>query len=357
MKKRTYEQLSPEERGVIMTMSRQGSSARAIARELGRAPSTITRELRRNGHQPANGRVLIGRPRLRPGYDAVVAGLRAQRVRKLGRPPRKLHTRSVLWNEVRTLLQQCWSPDQIAGKLRREHPGRPQLQASHETIYTAIYAMPRGALRKELVQLLRQGKSARKPRTRGVDRRGSLQDIVSIHVRPPEANDRLLPGHWEGDLIKGARNQSAVGTLVCRKTLFVMLVKMDGATALHALEGFERAFSPLDEALRKTLTYDQGKEMALHKKLAESTGLKIYFADPHSPWQRGICENINGLIRQYLPKGTDLSVYSQRQLDAIAWSLNTRPRKTLGFKSPAEVFFEDCFKRDIDINPVVALGI
>jgi IS30 family transposase len=354
---RTYQQLGPEERGVIMTMTKQGSSARAIARELGRAPSTITRELRRNGEQPAGGRALMGRPRLQPGYNAVVAGLRARRVRRLARPARKLDRREPLWRKVRSLLEQFWSPEQIAGILKREHPGRPELQASHETIYTAIYAMPRGSLRQELVQLLRQGRGARKPRTRGEDRRGSLQDIVSIHVRPPEANDRLLPGHWEGDLIKGARNQSAVGTLVCRKTLFVMLVKMDGSTAIDALKGYEMAFSPLDPELRKTLTYDQGKEMALHKKLAESTGMKIYFADPHSPWQRGICENINGLIRQYLPKGTDLSVYTQRQLDAIAWSLNTRPRKTLGFRSPAEVFFEDCFNSEIDIDPVVALGL
>ena len=205
--------------------------------------------------------------------------------------------------------------------------------------------------------LLRQGRGARKPRTRGSDRRGALKDIVSIHVRPPEANDRLLPGHWEGDLIKGAANRSAVGTLVCRKTLFLMLVKMDGSTALDALHGYEQAFSPLDESLRQTLTYDQGKEMALHKALAHSTGLKIYFADPHSPWQRGINENTNGLIRQYLPKGTDLSVHSQRQLDAIAWQMNTRPRKTLGWRTPAEVLIEDCFKLNPAIHPGVALGL
>jgi IS30 family transposase len=186
---------------------------------------------------------------------------------------------------------------------------------------------------------------------------GPIQDMLSIHVRPPEANDRLLPGHWEGDLIKGAANHSAVWTLVCRKTLFVMLVKMDGATAIDALRGYAQAFSPLDEVLRQTLTYDQGKEMALHKKLAQSTGLKIYFADPHSPWQRGINENTNGLIRQYLPKGIDLSIYSQRQLDHIAWSLNTRPRKTLDFKTPAEVLFEDCFSQNIDVQSVVALGL
>ena len=353
---KTYKQLSAEERGVIMAMKAQDGSARAIARVLGRSPSTVTRELRRNGFKEATELGPMGRPRVAGGYNATRAGVRARRVRRLAQPARKLDPRGPLWREVRSLLEQFWSPEQIAGKLKQEHPGRAELQASHETIYTAIYAMPRGSLRKELVQLLRQGRGARKPRTRGLDRRGSLQEILSIHVRPPEANERLLPGHWEGDLIKGARNQSAVGTLVCRKTLFVMLVKMDGATAIDALNGYEMAFSPLDPELRKTLTYDQGKEMALHKKLAESTGLKIYFADPHSPWQRGICENINGLIRQYLPKGTDLSVYSQRQLDAVAWSLNTRPRKTLGFKSPAEVFFEDCFNSKIDINPVVALG-
>jgi IS30 family transposase len=352
---RTYEQLSAEERGVIMAMKLQGCSARAIAAALERAPSTVSRELGRNGYMAAEQG--MGRPRIAGGYNAARAGVRARRVRRQARRPRKLHFGGELWAQVRAMLEQRWSPEQIAASLKSEHPGHVALQASHETIYTAIYAAPRGSLRRELVALLRQGRGARRPRTRGTDRRGSLQDIVSIHVRPPEANDRLLPGHWEGDLIKGAGNRSAVGTLVCRRTLFVMLVKMDGATALDALRGYEMAFSPLDEELRKTLTYDQGKEMALHKKLAESTGLKIYFADPHSPWQRGICENTNGLIRQYLPKGTDLSVYSQRQLDAIAWQLNTRPRKTLGFRSPAQVFFEECFKQNINVNPVVALGL
>lgn len=354
---RTYSQLSAEERGVIMAMKVQGCSARAIADVLQRAPSTVTRELRRNGYLQTQELGPMGRPRVAGGYNALRAGVRARRVRRLAQRPRKLHRRGLLWTQVRAMLEQRWSPAQIAAALKREHRHQPALQASAETIYTAIYAMPRGALRRELVSLLRQGRGARKPRSRGTDRRGQLQDMVSIHVRPPEANDRLLPGHWEGDLIKGAANRSAVGTLVCRKSLFVMLVKMDGATALDALHGYEQAFSPLDEELRKTLTYDQGKEMALHKKLAESTGLKIYFADPHSPWQRGINENTNGLIRQYLPKGTDLSVYSQRELDHIAWSLNTRPRKTLGWRTPAEVLFEDCFNRHVEIQPIVALGL
>jgi IS30 family transposase len=355
--KSMYEQLSAEERGVIMAMKANDSSARAIARVLERSPSTIARELRRNGYRCDAELGPMGRPRIAGGYDATRAGKRARRVRRCAQAPGKLHPRGPLWARVKGLLEQLWSPEQIAGILKRENPGQRALQASHETIYTAIYAAPKGALRRELVALLRQGRGARRPQSRGPTRRGSLHDIVSIHLRPPEANDRLLPGHWEGDLIKGARNQSAVGTLVCRKTLFVMLVKMDGATAVDALQAYEQAFSPLDEALRQTLTYDQGKEMALHKKLAQSTGLKIYFADPHSPWQRGINENTNGLIRQYLPKGTDLSVYTQRQLDHIAWSLNTRPRKTLGFKTPAEVLFEDCFSQNIDVQSVVALGL
>ena len=354
---RTYRQLNADERAVIMTMKLDGRSARCIAAALDRSPSTIARELGRNGYRPEHERSTQGRPLLAGGYNAVKATTRARRVRRQACPQPKLRRDGPLWRKVQAYLRQFWSPQQIAATLKADHPGQRALQASHETIYTAIYACPRGSLRKELVSLLRQGRSARRPRSRGEDRRGALQDMVSIHVRPPEANERLLPGHWEGDLIKGARNQSSVGTLVCRKTLFVMLVKMDGATAAQALRGYEQAFSPLDEQLRQTLTYDQGKEMALHKKLAESTGLKIYFADPHSPWQRGICENINGLIRQYLPKGSDLSLYSQRQLDHIAWSLNTRPRKTLGFQTPAQAFFEECFKRQINIDPVVALGL
>lgn len=354
---KTYQQLSAEERGVVMAMKEQSSSARAIARALGRSPSTITRELRRNGYQSEDEQCVMGRPRVAGGYDANRAGKRARRVRRAAQPVRKLHRQGALWAEVRALLERKLSPEQIAAKLKQRHPEQPQLQASHETIYTAIYAMPKGDLRRELVVLLRQGRGARKPRTRGKDRRGSLQDMLSIHVRPPEANDRLLPGHWEGDLIKGKANASAVGTLVCRKSLFAMLVKLDGSTAIDVLNGFTQAFSGLPPEIRQTLTYDQGKEMALHKKLAENTGLKIYFCDPHSPWQRGINEHTNGLLRQYLPKGTDLSVHSQRELDHMAWELNMRPRKTLGWRSPAEVFFDNLFMDKAGLIPNVALGL
>lgn len=352
-----YEQLSAEERGSIFAMKLANESARAIARALRRSPSTISRELKRNGWKSDEERGDRGRPAIAGAYCAIRAGRRAGRLRRKPRHERKLHVDGALWPEVRQYLERCHSPEQISAALKLAHPDEPALNASHETIYRAIYAAPRGELRRELVSLLRQGRGARRPRTRGQDRRGKLSDMLSIHVRPPEANDRLIPGHWEGDLIKGLANRSAVGTLVDRSTLFVMLVKMDGSTAQAALEAYSAAFAPLDQGLRQTLTYDQGKEMALHKKLAEVTGINIYFCDPHSPWQRGICENINGLLRQFLPKATDLSVFSQRQLDAIALNMNTRPRKTLQWRTPGEVFIENCAKQGIVIDPAVALGV
>ena len=333
-----YSQLSAEERGVIMAMKLTDASARSIARVLDRPASTVTRELRRNGYKAAHEVGPMGRPRIAGGYDALRAGVRSRRVRRAARPLRKLHVRSVLWAQVRALLAQGWSPAQIAATLKHRHPGQRALQASHETIYTAIYAAPRGALRRELVAFLRQGRGARKARSRGVDRRGGLQDMVSIHVRPPEIEDRVMPGHWEGDFIKGARNQSSVGVLVERKTRLVLLAKMDNATAEAALRGFTAKLNSIAEPMRQSLTYDQGKEMAHHLTLRANTGVRVYFCDPHSPWQRGTCENTNGLLRQYLGKGTDLSVYTQRELDAIADLLNTRPRKTLNWSTPLQAF-------------------
>jgi IS30 family transposase len=240
-----------------------------------------------------------------------------------------------------------------AGKLARTVPRGPRFReetwlpnyptdltqhVSHETIYTAIYAQPRGELRRQLIACLRHGHSTRMPRTRGTDRRGQIPDMVSIHVRPPEIEDRLLPGHWEGDFIKGANNQSSVGVLVERTSRLVLLAKMEDATAASALAGFSAKLNSIVAPLRQSFTYDQGKEMSRHQELAAATGVNVYFCDPHSPWQRGTCENTNGLLRQYLPKGTDLSVYSQDELDAIADSLNSRPRATHAFHSPFEVF-------------------
>jgi IS30 family transposase len=323
-----YDQLNAEERATLMVMKAQGCKLRAIARSLHRAPSTISRELTRNATEAST------------PYNASAAGKRAQALRHKPHRRRKLAPDTPLFGVVEDRLREGWSPEQIAGTLKRLWPEDPARSVSHETIYTTLYALPRGELRKELIACLRQGHAGRRRRSQGTDRRGQIPDMVSLHVRPPEVEDRLVPGHWEGDLIKGAANASAVGTLVERASRLVLLAKMTAATAPAAVEGFSRVLNRVHEPMCKTLTYDQGKEMSRHKELAEKTGIRIYFADPHSPWQRGTNENTNGLLRQYLPKGTDLSVFSQEELDAIAFKLNARPRKIHGFRSPFEVYAE-----------------
>jgi IS30 family transposase len=209
---------------------------------------------------------------------------------------------------------------------------------STETIYAALYVLPRGTLRSELLAVLRQARKTRRPRARGTDRRGQIPNMTPIAVRPAEVATRTVPGHWEGDLLKGARNRSAVGTLVERTTRLVLLARMKGTDATSAYQGFTKKLRRVPAALRKTLTYDRGKEMAEHERLTQRLAIRIFFADPQSPWQRGTNENTNGLLRQYLPKGTDLSTYTQRELNAIADRLNTRPRKCLDFATPLEVY-------------------
>jgi IS30 family transposase len=244
----------------------------------------------------------------------------------------------VLFGVVEHFLREGWSPGQIAGAMKMMWPDSPERRVCTETIYTCLYALPRGALRQELIAGLRKAHSARLPRSRGTDRRGQLPDMLSIHVRPPEVEDRALPGHWEGDFIKGAGNRSAVGVLVERSSRLVLLAKMDDATAASALTGYTRQLNSVAEPMRQSLTYDQGKEMARHAELTALTGVKVSCCDPHSPWQRGSCENTNGLLRQYLPKGTDLSIYSQEELDAIAERLNQRPRALHGYFPPISVY-------------------
>jgi len=325
--KNHYRHLSTTERITLMLMIRQGASLRAVARELNRSPSTLSRELRRH--------VVDGQP-----YDAEAAALSSRSARLLCRPKHKLVEGTDLHDIVLDMLRNRWSPQQISGTLKAMFPDQPDYQVSHETVYKAIYAQPHGELRKELIACLRQGKTKRRPRAGGVDRRQQIPDLVSIHLRPPEVDERLLPGHWEGDLIKGAFNRSAVGTLVERVSGLVFLAKMDGATATAAVQGFSAALNRVPLEMRQTFTYDQGRELVRHAEITQKTGTAIYFADPHSPWQRAINENTNGLLRQYMPKGTDLSVFSQDELDAIAFQLNTRPRKRLGFKPPLEVFMD-----------------
>jgi IS30 family transposase len=239
---------------------------------------------------------------------------------------------------VLTILDWKWSPQQIAGTLKRVFVDEPERCVSHETIYTAIYAQPRGELRRQLIAYLRHGRSTRMPRSRGDDRRGQIAEMVSIHVRPPEIDERIIPGHWEDDFIKGAGNKSSVGVLVERTSRLVPLAKMGDATAASALAGFSAKLNSIATPMRQSMTYDQGREMSRHADLTPQTGVKVYFCDPHSPWQRGTCENTNGFIRQYLPKRTDLSVFSLDELDGIADSLNRRPHATHAFQSPLEVF-------------------
>jgi IS30 family transposase len=326
MNERTrYQQLQPEDRMTMASMHQQGASMRAMARVLGRSTSTISREFGRNTL-----------PQL--GYASHTAQLSCQGRRVAARPARKLDMQGVAWSVVVTLLDWKWSPQEIAGTLKRVFPNEPERHVSHETIYTAIYAQPRGELRRQLIACLRRGRSTRMPRTRGDDRRGQIPDMVSIHVRPPEVQDRVMPGHWEGEFIKGAGNKSAVGVLVERTSRLVLLAKMEDATAASALAGFSAKLNSIIEPMRQSLTYDQGKELSRHKELTAQTGVKVYFCDPHSPWQRGTCENTNGLLRQYMPKGTDLSLFSQDELDAIADSMNGRPRATHAWHTPLEVF-------------------
>jgi len=316
----SFKHLSVDERNDIQAGLNLGLGRRALARRLHRPPSTVSREIRRFSG---------------PSYDAARASQEARARRRRG--PLKLRPGSVLVEEVQTGLRQGWSPQQIAGRLSQMHPDEPSERVSHETIYAYIYAQPRGELRKLLIGALRQAHKTRLPRSRGQDRRGRLRDMVSIHDRPVEVQGRQVAGHWEGDLIKGAGNASAVGTLVERKSRFVLLAKVDRPDAESVLEGFTRRLRTLPASLRKTLTYDQGKEMARHQELAERLHLRVYFADPHSPWQRPTNENTNGLLREYLPKGMDFSGLSQRYLTQVATALNTRPRKCLGFLTPEEV--------------------
>ena len=323
MSKKCYRHMSIDERETQSLGLAQGQSLRTMARVLGRAPSTVSRESARNAR---------GHP-----YRACTAQrLAAARARQPRRSRKLLDP--WLWQYVRTHLLQGCSPEQIAGRLRHAYPGDMQKQLSPETIYAALYVLPRGALRRELLTALRQARKTRRPRSRGADRRGQLSNMTPIADRPAEVASRTVPGHWEGDLIKGTRNGSAVGTLVERTTRLVILARMEGTDAESARVGFTKKLRHVPAPLRKTLTYDRGKEMAEHERLAQRLAIRIFFADPYSPWQRGTNENTNGLVRQYLPKGTDLSGYTQHELNAIAHRLNTRPRKCLNFATPLEVF-------------------
>jgi transposase, IS30 family len=303
-----------------------GQAFTVIAARLGKATSTVSREVAANGG--------------RGGYRAWRAHQRAREQARRPKIPKlacpRLAARVTAW------LADWWSPQQIAARLRIEFPGDPMMRVSHETIYQALYVQGRGELRRELARCLRTGRAKRRPRHRHrSENTGQIRDMVMISERPAEAADRAVPGHWEGDLLIGTDLTSAVGTLVERTTRYVVLLHLPDGHAAHLVEqAMRQAISALPAALTRTITWDQGKEMAHHAKFTLATGIPVYFCDPHKPWQRGSNENTNGLLRQYLPKGTNLSVHSADDLAGIARSLNNRPRKTLGYMTPSEKLAE-----------------
>ena len=318
--------LSPAEREEISRGLAAGQSVRAIARGLGRAPSTVCREVAGNG----------GRER----YRACDADRRA--VRKMRRPkPAKLAVCPRLREAVEGKLELCWSPQQIAAWLKLAYPGDPEMRVSHETIYLSLFVQARGALRKELTRCLRTGRARRRPQGLTVNNgQGKIRGMVHISQRPADAADRAVPGHWEGDVVYGA-HYTAIATLVERKSRFVMLVRLpQGHTAEAVAGALSQAVTTLPAQLRLSLTWDQGKEMAEHAKFTVATGLPVYFCDPHSPWQRGSNENTNGLLRQYYPRRTDFRLVTQSDLDRVAAELNGRPRQTLEWKTPCQVLDE-----------------
>ena len=334
--------LSIAEREDILVGIQRGDSIRRIAADLGRAPSTVQRELRRNMRHHYRSRAVLarrgGKPRTQPwDYRPHAAQLRADQ--QLERPKQaKLATNLVLRREVQNRFKENHSPEQIANRLREDFPNDPEMWVSHETIYQSLYVQGRGALKRELTRHLRTGRKLRKPQRAEGRRRERIKDMVNISERPPEVEDRAVPGHWEGDLILGSTESgSAIGTLVERQTRFVMLLHLRGNHTAEAVAAAMIAkMVELPEQLRRSLTWDQGIEMAQHVRIAQATDLAIYFCDPHSPWQRGTNENTNGLLRQYFPKGTDLSRWGPGYLDHVAAELNNRPRKTLHWKTPAE---------------------
>ncbi len=303
-----------------------GESIRSIAARLGRAPSTISREVQRNG----------GRDFYRASQADEATWARARRPKHC-----KLSENRELARIVAAKLRVFWSPEQISGWLKHTYPSEESLHVSHETIYRSLFIQARGALKKELLAHLRRTRGMRRSRnyTQKTAIHGQIVDAVSISERPACIEDRAVPGHWEGDLVFGSGN-SQIATLVERQTRYVMLIKLGGKDSQSVVNALIKNAHKLPQELYKSLTWDRGKEMAGHKRFTMATDIQVYFCDPQSPWQRGSNENTNGLLRQYLPKGVNLSGYTQLQLNAIARQLNERPRKTLGFHTPAEMFSE-----------------
>ena len=309
---------------MIADRLRGNISIRTIARELHRPASTISREIDRNQHPDGS---------YRPHAAAQRAAARRARP-KTG----KIAADPVLRTLVQDGLEQRHGPQQIARGLRRDHPDRPEWHVAHETIYQALYVQAKGGLRREVASWLRTGRAMRRPHVRPDQRRSRMAtEMVMISQRPAEVADRAVPGHWEGDLIMGAGNRSAIGTLVERTTRFCLLLHLpNGYNPAQVRDALTGTIAALPVVLRRSLTWDQGSEMHFHGQFSAATGMPVFFCDPHAPWQRGTNENTNGLLRQYFPKGSDLSAHSRQRLDEVAAELNGRPRMTLGWDTPAE---------------------
>jgi IS30 family transposase len=330
----SYKRLGLEEREEISRQLSQGEGIRKIAKLLKRSASTISREV---GQASMN----------RWTYRAVRSQNRAERQSRGRRwNKRKLWMQKRLWAYVRKKLLTRWSPGQIAKRIVNDYPDDQAMRISAEAIYGTVYVMPRGELKRQLLNALRQGHKRRHRRVRGGQPivLKPLQDMVSIEARPAEVEGRLIPGHWEGDLMIGQNRQSSLGTLVERKTRFTLLVRTKNRTAKQVRSAFSRVIRRLPSALKKSLTYDQGREMAEHRRLTETTNVQVYFAHPASPWERGTNENTNGLLRQYFPKGTDFNKVTDWEIKRAQHQLNGRPRQCLNFMTPAEEFAKCCVK-------------
>lgn len=305
-----------------------GHSIRQIAHNINRSASSISRELRRHNFEQ--------------GYDALLAHTQAKAKRQTPRIVKKLKAHRHLRSYVMNKLDRCWSPQQISCRLVKDFPESKEMRISHETIYAYIYAMPKSGLRQELIANLRRKHPHRYAYGRDpAKQKARISDMISIHDRPEEIEGRQIMGHWEGDLIIGKNHGSAVGTLVERKSKYVFLAHLNSQTASETRLSFTRKLSSVPQEIRQSLTYDQGKEMSQHKMFSAELNMSVYFCDPRSPWQKGTVENTNGLIRQFLPKGSDLSDVSQEQLDEISHLLNTRPRKALDYQTPREVYMKE----------------
>ncbi|MCM2328267.1 MAG: IS30 family transposase [Lysobacter sp.] len=321
-RRRSRLSLDLAERELISRGIAADRSIRQIAADIGRAPSTVSREIARHG----------GRAR----YRASEADTQAWESSRRPKPCRLASRPRLRW-EVARKLKRNWSPEQISGWLKGTFPHDEDMHLSHETIYRSLFIQARGVLKKELIEHLREVRTMRRARSRGayIENRGKIADAVSIRQRPAEVEDRAIPGHWEGDLLSGSNN-THIATLVERQTRFTMLVKVAGRDTRSVVSAIGRQVRRLPAALRRSLTWDRGKEMTDHKQFTIATDIDVYFCDPQSPWQRGTNENTNRLLRQYFPKGTDLSVHTQAHLTKVALELNQRPRKTLGFQAPAD---------------------